>query len=868
MHPLCSSLKWIMASVLFVWDVGFVLAGAEKYTLEEVVVTARGRTESLQDVSISISAFSNDAIRQQDLKTLEDIAAQTVGMNYWAAPTSGYQSSPTIRGLATGFLADRVQNVATFLNGIYLQRQSMMNVGLADLKRIEILKGPQNSMYGHSAFAGAINYVTEQPTEEFGGYISTTQGNKDRADYRAAINIPLIADKLLSRVSYGRSNFDGHTGNDHPAAGTSAGGFSNEDNLGGWDDETWDVALTARPTKSLEITGEYYRTELQRESQPYYILSGLRDVAATQVGRYDDLNSNEITYSDPIAGLTTGHTMWKGKLPDSSPGAGNCIFQTPQNPCSEPDLRSKGVVVDPRAYGMDTTTEVASINLNWNISESMRLHYLYGWVDHDGSTAGSAERDQLNGSELFDIIATVHSNVSSARPLTTLDSNSHELRLDWDISDKLVTSFGLYYSDVDDEQYDFTVFAPVCSDRDLNNSGSNADEMAGCEVSFDASVNDTPLDEIRINPFWLFSYENWHGNKGNQTRFKEETWAVFASADYQIREDLTLRAEARYTEEERKINRLTDGFSLPAGESGCSPGAIPFCMESSILVPKDDKTFDYFSPRLSLEWHWQDDRMLYASAAGATKSGGFNNAAAPTQQTYDEEENWTFEIGSKNMLFDNQLQLNAALYYIDWNDIQGSEPPEDTSINSAAVIGNIGDATSMGAELNGSWNISSAFSVDFGYAYNDAEYDSGEYDTAQRYLYYNCQQEIVAMGELCGDTDIENNSLPRNSEHQVVGGINYYQAFTAGWQLQARVSGNYQSKQYLTPLNEAHVPSRTLWDANLQLSDGDHWELALWGKNLFDEDYAAGVLNILEQNKYMVSLGAQRTWGARAQYSF
>ena len=155
-------------------------------------------------------------MEQRDLRTLEDIAAETVGMNYWASPTSGFQSSPTIRGLATGFLTDRVQNVAAFLNGIYLQRQSMMNVGMTDLQRIEILKGPQNSMYGRSAFAGAINYVTEKPTEEFSGYVSTTQGDNDREDYRAAVSGPIGTEKLLGRASIGASEYDGHTRNHHP----------------------------------------------------------------------------------------------------------------------------------------------------------------------------------------------------------------------------------------------------------------------------------------------------------------------------------------------------------------------------------------------------------------------------------------------------------------------------------------------------------------------------------------------------------------------------------------------------------------------------------------------------------------------------
>jgi iron complex outermembrane receptor protein len=845
-----------------------VIAQTEAGMLEEVIVSARRRTESLQTVPLSITPFSAVQLEQRDIHTLEDLASETVGMNYWSSPTSGYQSSPTIRGLSTGFLADRVQNVAAFINGIYLQRQSMMNVGMTDLQRIEVLKGPQNAMYGRSAFAGAINYVTEKPGEELAGYFSSTQGSDEREDYRGAINVPMIKDTLLARISVGSSDFNGASKNYHPGADINSSGFHNEGNLGGWDDTTINAALTFRATDRIQMTAEYYETDLKRESQPYYIVSGLRDVAATQVGRFDDLNLNEITYSDSFAGLVTGHTMWEGKLPYSSPGAGNCIFSTPQHSCDDPDLRSTDTMVDPRAYGMKSETEVASFDLVWEATDSISLHYLYGRVDHSGSTAGPAERDPVNGSELFDVIQTVNSNVSSARPIVDLESDSHELRLDWNGSGRLAASIGLFLATVEDEQHDFTVFAPVCGDRDLNGDGSNADELAGCTVSFQQSVNNTPLDQIVFNPFWLFSYANWHGNKGNQTKYEDDIWAIFASVDYQINDSLSLRAEGRYSREDRSIERLTDSFSLASGEVGCSPGFIPFCMTSSIVNEEDSDTFNYFAPRVSLDWQLNTDSMLYASIAGGVKAGGFNNAAAVSQQTFDEEENWTYELGSKNILLDGRVKLNAALYYIDWNDIQGSEPPEDININSATITGNIGDATSMGLELETTWYITPKLSVDMGYAYNKAEYDSGDFNAAQIHLYYRCEAPVVAMGERCGETDISDNSLPRNSEHQGVAGLNFNTGFSGGWSLEARLSANYQSKQYLTPLNEAYVPSRTLLDANIQLSSSEHWELALWGKNLTDEEYAAGVINILEQNKFMVSQSAPFSWGARIKYSF
>ena len=77
-----------------------------------------------------------------------------------------------IRGLAQTFATARIQNVSFFLDGVYLLRQSMLNIGMIDMERIEVVKGPQNAIYGRNAFTGAVNYVTKKPTEEFDAYAS------------------------------------------------------------------------------------------------------------------------------------------------------------------------------------------------------------------------------------------------------------------------------------------------------------------------------------------------------------------------------------------------------------------------------------------------------------------------------------------------------------------------------------------------------------------------------------------------------------------------------------------------------------------------------------------------------------------------
>ena len=139
-------------------------------TAPEMIVTARKRSEKLQDVPISITAFDNAEIQSARIERLNDLAKLTPGLNF--TPLFGAQNQlPIIRGAAQTFGA---LNVGIFLDGIYLSGKAAADLELNDLARIEVVKGPQSALYGRNTFAGAINYVTQRPTENFSGNIAGT----------------------------------------------------------------------------------------------------------------------------------------------------------------------------------------------------------------------------------------------------------------------------------------------------------------------------------------------------------------------------------------------------------------------------------------------------------------------------------------------------------------------------------------------------------------------------------------------------------------------------------------------------------------------------------------------------------------------
>jgi outer membrane receptor protein involved in Fe transport len=1019
--------------------------------LEEVVVTARKKEEDLQIIPLAIKAVSSEALEQRGISNLEDVANTTPGLTYAGGATSGYQSSATIRGLSQGFLQDRTQNVAIFLDGIYLQRQSMANVGMIDMQRIEVVKGPQSALYGRNAFSGAINYVTKKPTEEFEGYVSTTQGSHGREDYQIRVSGPVIEDKLFASWTYAETLYDGHTENRHPYAKANPPGFTNggsDGRLGGWDDDGYNAQFVFKATDDLTFNGGFFRNDMKKEGQPGYLIAGLLEPANFLGQPFSDMNYNRQTVaslprnatkglggeSQVINRWAQGNTMWAGRLPTRDPKGtyvgtgsfsgsngtggdggvsgeyipGNNSFGFSTPPTTDP--RRSGILSDPRDVGAIASTDLITLGVSWTINDSWSAKYLYGNVDHEGYTGGAADRDPLYGSVYSDTASIgvpstaypctggdcastvdkyVQINAFSGRPIIDTQAESHELRFDWAGNDKVSGSFGFYFSKTEDNQYDLTTYAPICTTPDQL-LDQDQDPSAACYEALNPDYS--PLFDLNANTSLQFFGEYWNGKKGNNTDYEDRVRSAFFTLDFKLREDLKLRLEGRYSEEKRRINRLTDQFGLGPGQGDAAEfeddlrngtltfangnlppellyivprqaaasgdmadaplGGVPTTWISGICAPgkttavwaqdlsdgsngggngtgspngrfddvdtnpndniyngdvietidcitaKDSVTEHYFAPRIGLDWQITDDNMAYTYLAKGVKAGGFNNTSSPAQQTYDQESNWTFEIGSKNTFLDGALTLNGAIYYVDWADVQGGEAPQDSGGNGGpnanVVTGNISGVTNLGFEIDGIWNVTDIFYIDFGWSHTDPEYDDdARYDAAQRYYYYKCdptkigqyegergnQNNVIEKidlngdgrpetAELCGDANVGGNQLARVSKDQYTWGFNVVTDVADGWTMTARLDGNYQSKQYIDPLNIGYIPSRTLWNASVKLAAPNNWEFIAWGKNITDKEYITGAFVMSLFNKYIVSYGAGESYGITAKYNF
>lgn len=195
----------------------------EESTTGDIIVTARGRGELLQDVPLAISAFTADDLEKSGVDSLRDIANLTPGLTVNDGGGEFY-SAPTIRGLSqlntnNGLVEN---NVSVFLNGVYLPNPGAINIGLLNLDRVEVVKGPVSARYGRNAFAGAINYVTRAPSDVLTARTTGTIGTADRYGFSGLVSGPLASG--VSATIGGLYDSYGGTWRDR-VNGNAAGGY-------------------------------------------------------------------------------------------------------------------------------------------------------------------------------------------------------------------------------------------------------------------------------------------------------------------------------------------------------------------------------------------------------------------------------------------------------------------------------------------------------------------------------------------------------------------------------------------------------------------------------------------------------------------
>lgn len=678
--------------------------------LEEIVVVAQKRIESVQDVPIAIAAFDADAIDRQQLKGFSDLQFTTPSVSFSRGnfSTSNFQ----IRGVGSAEVAASGDpGVGFHINGAYLNTPRITDTEFYDLERIEVLRGPQGTLYGRNSTGGAINLLTAKPDlDETGGDVDLQYGNYDHMRARGSINLPIGGGAAL-RVAGLWLQQDGYTENINTAAG-----FDNVDGRDLWSGRA-SLRWQPRDTTTIDLLYQRFdeddtRTRGNKQLCTYdasAVLGCLPTGLATQTTNLDS-SLGRLFVSNLVMPNGLNLTQFGASAPENNPE----------------DLRKVHVNFKP-SYRAEE--DFYGLEVRHDLSASLTVNFL---ANHQ-KTAMASQQSFTNAvgetisvpaalaAELPATYAEYYSNgcfpTSALDPYGTgtvggfIDGCSNEIR-HVDRSDDAAEQTGLELrlASTFDGRFNFLLAANYLDyDRSQNyyvvNNTVDYFSLVFVGAGLAGGPGASPGDGLALlTPFFRIQTD----------RYDLETTALFGEVYFDFTPDLKLTVGARYTEDEKNVRDRQyplftggvvpfDGFDpttadsvwLAAGfDADPATSGQQLFRESTL---KDNAVtgrvvLDY-APELS----FTDKTLFYASYSRGYRAGGFNPAFDPaafpgTPPTYRPEFIDAFEVGTKNRLLDGRLQANLTGFYYDYQDLQVVK-----TVNRALINENI-DAEVWGIE--------------------------------------------------------------------------------------------------------------------------------------------------------------------------
>ena len=349
--------------------------------LEEVVVTARKREEGLQDAPISISAFSGDSLEYRGITNIGQIADFSPNLSFQNNPSFGGSSNAAavyIRGVGQKeFLPTTEPGVGLYVDGVYVARSVGAILDLIEVERIEVLRGPQGTLFGRNTIGGAVSVTTRKPADEFSGRVSLTAGTDSRIDFKGSLSAP-FSDTFRSLFSIASFNRDGY--------------LTRLDGVELGDDDT----LTARAAFQWDLSDKVLidmavETSRDRENGPPIVLLG-------------------INFAGPIdpetPPMATIHNVSANLLAGGPPAP--CAF-----PGMELNLAVAGCYDNRYVGGIDFNAGTApafsesdltsgNVNLSWNISDSLAFKSITAFRDLDSEFSRDGDHSPFVVSQFFD----------------------------------------------------------------------------------------------------------------------------------------------------------------------------------------------------------------------------------------------------------------------------------------------------------------------------------------------------------------------------------------------------------------------------------------------------------------------------------
>ena len=784
-------------------------AAPEQNGIEEIVVTAQKRAENVQNVPIAISAFTAGALQERavvDVASLSNIAPN-VTLDA-GTPFSGSSSvlSAYIRGIGANDFAFNIDpGVGVYLDGVYLARSVGANQDLGDVERIEVLKGPQGTLFGRNTIGGAISIVTHDPGHEFRFTGDATTGSYRLIQVRGTADIPL-SDSLSSSVSFAVKSREGYLKRiPFPGATNFA-----EDPI---------TAFKAAAYRNIGLGREGGEDTWSGRTKLKWDNGGPFKV--TLSGDYSHINQEQI--ANKLIGTTP---VLAGGAFNVFAGTYNCAIAAQTTNCGggPPPFAFVG-----RRGGLTSIVDLPSIygvNVDAN-PDNDRLPYDNRFV------TGSKDTSYANGNN--------SSHLRTYGGALTLDYD-----LTSDIALKSITAYReLHWTsamDLDGSPLDF-----------LHTSFAMNQKQFSQEVQLLGNALDHKLNYV-LGGYYFKESGNLHDyvtfaegllQVDGPNNLSTKNYAAFGQVDWRPIDLIGVTVGGRYTHENKSFegfqsdnNGLTYKILNFLGVPGCE-SITPISDACRIaagfpnpgqplryyIAGVQHKTFSNFSPKVGVQVHPADDMMVYGSWSKGYKTGGWTTRLSnplPYAPDFDEEKATTFEVGVKSKLLDRKLQLNAAAFITNYRGIQ-----LNFQQGVSPTIQNAGNARIKGFEVEAVAAPFSGFTLNGSVGYLDAYYTSVD---AGAQVAPNALQAGVFKGV----------QLPKTPHWKFNVSPRYQVALGNGGK--AVVLFNYTHTTKLKNDTEGTFllerPSTDVIDANLTYeAPGGHWSLTGGGTNITNERY-------------------------------
>lgn len=767
--------------------------------LEEVIVTAQKRAENVMDVPISISVFNESTIEKLSARNLTDLGRFTPGVEM--NNDNALQPTYTIRGVQTNdWTVGSDPAVAVYVDGVYAARGAGAEAALADISRVEVLKGPQGTLFGRNATGGAIHIISQPPLFEQEGRAKVTVGDYNRLDGEFMYNTPLT-DNLAIRLLAVSRNRDGYlenlTGPDMSEQNTDAYRASLL-----WDASPNTEVLWRLEYSELDQNGGAQFTMIEsvfENANPGLSHDPFGDIANDFESREErEMFATSLEINHEFSNFTftsiTGWRQFETELLEDLDGSNNPDYYFAS---SNPD--------ENEYFSQEFRLTGASDRFKWTAGAA----YSRETVDHT-TTA------EFNYSTLETFAwAEILRNSTSATSQTFLSALAGLPQEQIDALD------GLSNSEVGEV---LPAYRQQLKDRGLDGTAMSAFiwSFLNDEGTLDDfGISDNPvvglfqiLDDVGPR---IAGYEPWVEQVDSSGTY--ESYALYGDATWSLTERMNLTGGLRYTYDDKTFDLFTQYQNQIAGADF---GLAFYNNGQPLLDTSQSDTWDAISGRLVLDYHFTEDMMGYASVATGFKSGGFNslNFGPDIDTSYDEEEVINYEIGTKGSYLDGRAQFNAAAFFYEYTNLQElkllGQPIPSYNLRNA-------DAEGYGVELEGYWLLTERLTLSGNYSWLKTEYT--DFDI------------IEAAGETAED-DLTGEPRVGTPENKVNLALEYAQPVGDFGDLVGRFDYTWNDER----VESLTDPSRMVdaYDlANLRITlvpASDRWEVSAWSTNLFDEE--------------------------------